>query len=126
MITATMNLKAFLALLVGLVMQLSQVPSCIAATAPEPCAGHRQAMSCCKDLKSCPCVAKNEQAPKPVPLVPVSADFKGWVVPEPVPHEHGFDAPVPAQVALFSATQIEPQAGFAGVPLSVAFCCFVI
>jgi len=48
-------------------------------------------MSCCKDLKSCPCEAKNEQVPKPAPLVPVSADFKGWVVLEPVSHEHGFD-----------------------------------
>ena len=43
-----------------------------------------------------------------------------------MPHEQGFDASVHAQVALFFATQIEPHAGFTGVPLPVAFCCFVI
>ncbi|MCX8496093.1 MAG: hypothetical protein ORN51_07925 [Akkermansiaceae bacterium] len=121
-----MSLKAFLALLAGLVIQLSQVPPCLAATAAEPCAGHRQAMSCCKDLKSCPCEAKNEQAPKPAPLVPESVGFKGWVAPVPMPHEQGFTASVHAQVALFFATQTEPHAGFIGVPLSVAFCRFVI
>jgi len=120
------RLRAFSALLVGLVIQLSQVPSCLAATAPERGAAHCQAMSCCKDLKSCPCEAENEQAPKPAPLVPEPVGFKGWVPPVPMPHEQGFDASVHAQVALFCATQIEPHAGFTGVPLSVAFCRFVI
>lgn len=121
-----MGLRAFLALMVGLVIQLSQVSSCQAATAPEPCAGDRQAMSCCKDLKSCPCEAKNEQAPKPAPLIPESVGFKGWVAPVAMRLERGFDASVHTQVAPFFATQIQPLAGFTGVLLSVAFCCFVI
>ncbi len=121
-----MGIKTFIALLMGLVIQLSQVQ---VRAAPEPsksCATAGQRMGCCEGLKSCPCAKKSDPKEKPAPLIPASAELKLFVSKASVPVDFDtiyFPQSVHTRVR---KSHSEPRNGYAGVPLSVAFCSFVI
>ncbi len=121
-----MVIKSVIALLLGLVIQLSQVPSCLAGETAKPCATSAQRMDCCKDMKSCPCVKGSNQKQKPTPLIPESVDLKFLF--SKAPETPRLDALIvpPADTVLATASALEIRNGYSGVPLSVAFCCFVI
>lgn len=84
-------------------------------------------MSCCDGLKSCPCAKECDPAQKPGPLIPAGADLKLLVSKASEPT--GLDTPtIPQTEELIEnvASQTDVRSAFAGVPLSVAFCRFVI
>ncbi len=124
--TGVVDLRSVIALFLGLVIQLSQVPSCLAREATPPCATQAHAMACCEDMKSCPCVKEGEPAGKPAPLVPAAVDLKwfGAKASEPVRVEPLISPPGDAVPAAVVAP--ENHGGFYGVPLSVAFCSYLI
>lgn len=121
-----MNMKAAIALVCGLVIQLSLIlPSLAATTDHVPVT---EACDCCEDLNSCPCVHESEPAQKPLPLAPDSnQNIK-------VPLARVADARVPLEstfAAQFSPIRKSTQttthpSGYIGVPLSVSFCSFVM
>ena len=121
-----MGIRSIIALFMGLVIQLSQVQLCVAAESTKSCATSGDRMSCCEGLKSCPCAKKSDPVEKPAPLVPAAVDLKLFVSKASGPS--GFDVihfPQSVRV-LVSAARRESNTGYAGVPLSVAFCRFVI
>lgn len=127
LITVTV-LKSIVGLFLGLVIQLSQVQPCAAADSKLPCPSvAARVHDCCKGKASCPCMGKSEQAPMPVPAVPVSVDLK---LNAPKARELDFLAlfflPEISEAVLATASIPESRSGFTGVPLSVAFCTFVI
>ena len=121
-------LKSIVGLFLGLVIQLSQVQPCSAADFKQPCPTVKaHSHSCCEGKTACPCASKSEQAPTPIPIAPASVDLKLnapklreldfltlFFLPE-------FSEAVPA-----TASVSQSHNGFTGVPLSVAFCTFVI
>ena len=121
-----MNSKSFFVLLVGLMIQLSHVPFCLATETTNPCGMQAHPAGCCEGLESCPCAENNDSAPKPAPLIPAAVELK-WLIPQ-APASNDCDpvASRPADVVTFSDSSTESRNGFAGVPLSVAFCSFVI
>jgi hypothetical protein len=122
-----MNLKAVIALLMGLVIQLSQAHvSWMTQDSPKSCGSSVHPMSCCEGLKSCPCVDEGDSNQKPAPLVPATIELKTLVS-----QVAGAVDPValfspPENAAVPAASFVEFRSGYAGVPLSVAFCSFVI
>jgi hypothetical protein len=122
-----MNLKSIVGLLMGLVIQLSQVPSCLAWEAPTACAAQAHPAGCCEGLESCPCAKNTDSAPKPAPLIPAEVDLKCLISPAPAEANSQWVTPAPADILAFSLSSTESRCGgFAGVPLSVAFCSFII
>ena len=122
-----MVIKSIIALLLGLVIQLSQVPSCLAGEAEKPCATSAQGMDCCKDAESCPCFEESDQKPqKPTPLIPESVDLKFLY--SKAPETTRLEALIvpPGEAVLATASALEIRNGYSGVPLSVAFCRFLI
>jgi hypothetical protein len=118
-----MDVRSIIALFLGLVIQFSQVPSRVMDQPTKACA---TAMSCCEGLDACPCARNNESDQKPAPVIPASVELKIAIAIASVSHD---------TVALLSkaiegnavmGSQRESCVGFAGVPLSVAFCTFVI
>ena len=83
-------------------------------------------MSCCESLQSCPCAKKSDPDQKPSPLIPLSGDLKWFASKASEPA--GLDELILTQTEFEVGTgsQREGPIAFAGVPLSVAFCCFVI
>jgi hypothetical protein len=121
-----MNVKAIIALLMGLVIQLSQVQSCVAANSADPSGVKARPMCCCEGLQSCPCASDREPDRKPAPLLPAAVDLK-WILQKST-GTNSLDAPVspPTETGISIASRDEARWAYAGVPLSVAFCCFVI
>lgn len=118
-----MNFKAIIALLMGLVIQLSLVHVC-PAEIPVGSAGIK--MCCCEGLQSCPCASNRSPDQKPAPLIPAAADLKLLI--SKTPESSSLDAPIfihPAAVVA-TASRAQARSAYAGVPLAVAFCRFVI
>ena len=121
-----MGIRSIIALFMGLVIQLSQMQVCVATEPAKSCAtsGHR--MGCCEGLESCPCAKKSDPSEKPAPLVPAAVDLKLFVSKASGPGcLDVIHFPRSIRV-LGSAARRESKTGYAGVPLSVAFCRFVI
>ena len=121
-----MNFKAIIALLMGLVIQLSQVQTCLAATSIGAVGAEAHSMCCCEGLLSCPCASDRSPDQKPAPLIPAAADLKLLI--SKTPESSSLDAPIsihPAAVVA-TASRAEARSAYAGVPLAVAFCRFVI
>lgn len=121
-----MNFKSVIALFMGLLIQLSQVQPCKAADPAKSCGVKAHPMSCCGGLASCPCAKETDQKQKPAPLIPAAFDLKlislkasgttnieGLILPS-------------ADVVHVTASALEIRIAYAGVPLAVAFCRFVI
>lgn len=120
-----MDLKSIIALFVGLVVQFSHAQSALATGAERSCGGS-ESMSCCAEFQSCPCADSGNSDQKSPPLAPASADLK-WLVAKLAEREvTEVLIEFPAIVVGPSATSLEFSSGYLGVPLSVAFCRFVI
>ncbi|MBK1817385.1 hypothetical protein JIN84_17325 [Luteolibacter yonseiensis] len=121
-----MAIKSIIALFLGLVIQLSQVQLGPAAEPVKSC-DNGQFMSCCDGLQSCPCAKESDPDQKPSPLIPAGVDLK-WLVSK-VSEPASLDSPTNPQsetLVVFAASQTDTRCAFEGVPLSVAFCRFVI
>jgi hypothetical protein len=118
--------RAIIALLLALVIQWSQVLGCTAAGSANTCETSATPMSCCDGHDSCPCVSESDPVQKPAPLAPATLDLKllvakavdlldtaAWISPA-------------SEIARVIPHHPEFRSGFAGVPLSVAYCSFVI
>ena len=125
-LTVAMNLKSIIALLMGLVIQLSQVQSCVATESGKSCGGNARPMCCCDGLQSCPCAKEGNSDQKSVPLMPATVDLKLLALrgSEPTSPEAFVSPPTDTVVSI--TPRLQPKSGYAGVPLSVAFCRFVI
>jgi hypothetical protein len=121
-----MGMKSIIALLLGLVIQLSQVPACMADLPLIPCATSALPMDCCEGLKACPCAKENDRNQKPSPLTPAAADLKLLISKAPESIRLATLFSPPADAVLVTASSLENRSGYEGVPLSVAFCMFVI
>lgn len=120
-----MGLKAVIALFLGLVLQFSQAQSGVAALLAT-CGDVDQPMSCCEEAKSCPCLSETDPDQKPAPLVPATVDLK-WFISKSAEPDRFTPVPPSLERPVLSATRAgDTFAGYAGVPLSVAFCSFVI
>lgn len=121
-----MGLKPIIALFLGLLIQLSQVQLCPGDVAAPPCATAPESMACCEGLKSCHCAKDNDSDQKPAPLAVVAVDLK--LLLSRAPETPCFAAFIysPDDSVLGAASGSRVCGGYAGVPLSVAFCCFVI
>ncbi len=121
-----MAIKSIIALFLGLVIQLSQVQLGSAAEPVKSCGGNAHSMCCCDGLQSCPCAKESDSDHKPSPLIPAQGDLK-WLVSK-ATEPTGLDkSSFPLTEAVVSTgSQMEARSAFAGVPLSVAFCRFVI
>jgi hypothetical protein len=120
-----MDMRPVIALFMGLIIQLSQVQLAAATDTAEPC--HREgSASCCADRQSCPCAEESDRDQKPAPSVPAGHDSK-WIISRTTdPNKlEAFVSP-PADTGVLSSFCLEPKSGYQGVPLSVAFCRFVI
>ena len=123
-----MILKSIVGLFLVLVIQLSQVQACPATESNPSCpAVAASAHDCCKEKTSCPCVSERKQAPQPIPAAPAPVDLK---LSAPKVRELDFLAlfflPKISEAVPATASFPESHRGFTGVPLSVAFCSFVI
>lgn len=121
-----MIFKFVIALFLGLVIQFSQVQASLAAESGKSCGEAGEAMSCCEGLQSCPCAKGGDSEQKPSPLIPAALDLKTLL--SKTSESINLDALVSprAETIKCFATQTDPASGFAGVPLSVAFCRFLI
>ena len=121
-----MNFEAIIALLMGLVIQWSQVQAFPAATAAASAGAKVRSMCCCEGLQSCPCASDRSPDQKPAPLSPATADVKLPI--SKATESSSLDAPISSQSAAGVATvsRAEARSAYAGVPLAVAFCRFVI
>jgi hypothetical protein len=120
-------LRMILALFMGLIIQWSQMHACLGDSTYPKCAEPSSAMSCCKSIKSCHCAEDTNPEQKPAPVVVVSVDLK-LLLSKP-PENDRFVTVVCSRSSTSEETAISTpdwHAGFAGVPLSVAFCRFLI
>jgi hypothetical protein len=122
-----MHIKSIIALFMGLVIQLSQVQaSCMASGSAKSCGTETQAMSCCDGLESCPCADEGDSNQTPTPLTPAAVDLKPLISPAPERISPAALFPPRTDAVVPTASWVELRSGFSGVPLSVAFCRFVI
>jgi hypothetical protein len=120
------NLRPFIALILGLVIQLSQVPACWGGGVSESCAA--SAKCCCGPAESCPCATQGDSDRKPAPAIPPAAELKQLVL-SALPDTNPADrmaACLPSVVRVVEAKPLGRIGYFGEVPLSVAFCRFVI
>jgi hypothetical protein len=121
-----MDFRTVIALFMGLLIQLSQVQTCVAGGAIPPCATTTHSMACCDGVKSCPCAKSGESNQKPSLPVAAAVDLK-WLVSNTDESDlPGTSVSPPIDAAHPAASVSEFHSGFLGVPLSVAFCRFVI
>lgn len=121
-----MDMKSIIALFMGLVIQLSQAQLSVVADSSRSCGTSGHAMSCCEGQKSCPCAKKSEPKERPAPLAPLSGNLKLFVS---IASGLGCFESIhfsPIEAVFSSTPRLDSKSGYAGVPLSVAFCSFVI
>jgi len=82
---------------------------------------------CCQGKTSCPCASESKQIPQQIPAAPAPVDLK---LNAPKARELDFLTlfflPETPEAVPVTASFPESRVGFTGVPLSVAFCSFVI
>jgi hypothetical protein len=126
-LTPGMYIKSIIALFMGLVFQLSQVQSSSMATgSAKSCGVGAQAMSCCEGLQSCPCLDEGGSNQTPALMIPAAVDLKPAISQAPEQNRPAALFPPPTDAVVATASWTEFRAGYSGVPLSVAFCRFVI
>jgi hypothetical protein len=121
-----MNLKPIAALFMGLVIQFAQMQSCVAASSANPCEGKTPSACCCDGLKSCPCASDSNPDQSPSPLAPAVGDLKFLVSKTPGTNSSNEPISPRTEDMVSSAPLSEAWKFYPGVPLSVAFCTFVI
>jgi len=121
-----MVFRTIIAIFMGLVLQISQVQSCLGAEILNSSGKNSCKMSCCEAIQSCPCAKECDSNKTPVPAIPVSVDLKSHLTKSPDPsHILHFTVPSVHTVALKCPTNFT-LTRYAGVPLSVAICRFII
>ncbi len=114
------------ALVLALVVQFSQVSGYLAMQESSSCVDESSMSCCCAAVKSCPCVEESPNHEKPEPLFPASIDLK-QLVSKTAENPILVDLDPPATASTnTAATSIFFHGAYQGVPLSVAFCKFVI
>ena len=118
-----MNIRPFIILFLGMLVQLSQVSFGASSDSGKSCHAHAQACEC---LKSCPCADQQNSNLPHAPLAPPHPELKILVLS--LPSTTGSHAPPSprADADVCRATLPVPWKGFQGVAISVAFCSFVI
>jgi hypothetical protein len=118
-----MTLRAMVRLIMGLTIQFALMQPMWSANPVSHCAES----SCCEGLPACPCASNDDPDQKPAPLAPAPVDLK---LSAPKARELDLTALLilweTSQAVVATASIPESHGGFAGVPLSVAFCTFVI
>jgi hypothetical protein len=123
-----MNMKTAIALVLGLVFQLSQVIPGMAAAMTD-CAPVAESCECCDGLTACPCAEKGDPTRKPLPLAPDSSQSLKAPLARITGTRVSLETTSGTQAASTAVTATPvtgPWPGFTGVRLSVAFCSFVI
>ncbi len=119
-----MDVRSIIALFLGLVIQFSQVPSSMMVQPSKACA--TQSMSCCEGLESCPCAKESESDSKPTPAIPAAVELK-MAMAISTGSIDAVESPCKfVETTAFLGSQTETTNGFAGVPLTVAFCIYLI
>lgn len=121
-----MSFKSIVALFMGLVIQLSQAQSCVVAVSVSPTGALARPTCCCEGLQSCPCASDRGPEQKSAPLVPATVDLKCLVPQATGTNNHTAPLCPPTGAGVITAATREARWAYAGVPLSVAFCRFVI
>ena len=123
---AAMAIKSIIALFLGMVIQFSQVQSGFAAEPGKSCGVLADSLRCCEGLQSSPCAKESDSNQKPGPLIPAALELKPLI--SKAPETINLDAMISPQAEDVgsSVPQTDPPRGFSEVPLSVAFCRFVI
>ena len=119
-------LKSIVGLVLGLVLQLSHAGPGMAKPHGNPCAAHGHGMNCCEGLASCPCAQDSRENERPVPLLPASTDLKSFIAKAPEGSRLQVLVTPPADTKVVENRPALGRSGYAGVPLSVAFCTFTI
>ncbi len=83
-------------------------------------------MACCDPGKSCHCASQSESPAKPAPLAPAAPELKFAFIAPPATDDSAAPAVASFPPRVLTALGTGARAGYAGVPLSVAFCSFVI
>lgn len=83
-------------------------------------------MACCMGLEACPCAEETTQSQKPAPAIPAGVDLKLVIANASGPPVAFVATTVAAKCLATAVSQTEFQSGYAGVPLSVAFCSHLI
>jgi hypothetical protein len=116
--------RTIMGLIMGLAIQLALLQPLLSAdSVSDRCA----AAGCCDEMASCPCASNGDPEQKPAPIAPAQLDSK--LSP---PKARELDLlpllipPDTSEAVVAAASIPESHVGFAGVPLSVAFCTFVI
>jgi hypothetical protein len=117
-----MAIKSIIALIMGLVIQLSQAQ----LFAQADCFTPLHEMNCCSGMKSCPCAGESDSNSKPHPIVQVEVDLKLLISKSEEATPSASQPSAKTAIALAPLTERRAPSGFAGVTLSVAFCTFVI
>lgn len=121
--------KAVIGLFLALVLQLAQAQTWLATLSDADCerVAKPPACDCCVGEDKCPCLAQAPQQENRLPLAPPAAELKIQIA-----------APVDADVTLVitrspdsgrmleHAVSREVVSGYAGVPLAVAYCRYLI
>lgn len=121
-----MDIRAIILLFLGLVIQLSQVRPMQDAPQAKPCAALMTATTCCGGPKTCHCIDENESSQKPAPVLPAATDLKFSFVALSGTDAVPTPATAPSQVIFLSKPVAGIRSAYSGVPLTVAFCSFVI
>jgi hypothetical protein len=121
-----MNVKAVITLILGLVFQLAQALP--AATFTSPCASQGTFCACCESADSCPCAENVESDQKPAPQLPESGNVLKLPATKADDNRFSIESRAGAlpSPTLAASPVSGPSSGYAGVPLAVAFCSFVI
>lgn len=121
-----MHLRPIIALFMGLVIQLSQVQVLDASEPAKSCGDYGSIMTCCEGLQACPCASEGKPNQNTPPLAPAAVSLKVLIskAAEPI----RLEAPVSnsPDIVVSTESRLEWINGYAGVPLAVAFCRFVI
>ncbi len=121
-----MNIRATVALIMGLLLQLSQVNAFPAAAAAKSCGSESASMACCPPKQACPCANKSDSTEKPAPLAPAAPVLKLAFIQATAADDTAISVATPAAVHRVPGVSAVSTAGYPGVPFSVAFCSFVI
>ncbi len=117
-----MAIKSIIALIMGLVIQLSQAQ----LFAQADCFTPVHEMNCCAGMKSCPCAGESDSNSKQHPIAQVEVDLKLLISKSEESSQSTAKLEVMTADVLATSTELRAPSGFAGVTLSVAFCTFLI
>lgn len=121
-----MGMKSIIAMFLGLVIQFSQAQSCLSVGVVNAVTSQAHSTCCCAEEISCPCAKQGDSSEKPSPLTSATVELKWLVSKSSDPYDLAALIIPPSDLVLVTISTGKVHSGFVGVPLSVAFCSFVI